>query len=171
MGHGWSALSPDVTRKGGAPQREPPRQAGRPLAESDPGVVQARFPVFSRGTWGPESTDDLTPARSTRRGCRSYGALGGELLGSDCGGRILPVRLARCCMAKKAKVSFDPKLFLANVDGGSAVSKYRKKQTVWRVVKCKRAAEAALIAGFADQSHMSGPLCDNLGSRYQAALA
>jgi hypothetical protein len=74
-------------------------------------------------------------------------------------------------MAKKAKVSFDPKLFLANVDGGSAVSKYRKKQTVWRVMKCKRAAEAALIAGFADQSHMSGPLCDNLGSRYQAALA
>jgi hypothetical protein len=40
------ALSPDVTRNGGAPQREPSRQAGRPLAESDPGVDQARFPVF-----------------------------------------------------------------------------------------------------------------------------
>jgi CRP/FNR family transcriptional regulator, cyclic AMP receptor protein len=43
----------------------------------------------------------------------------------------LPVRLSRCCMAKKAKVSFDPKLFLATVDGGRTVSKYRKKQTVF----------------------------------------
>jgi CRP/FNR family transcriptional regulator, cyclic AMP receptor protein len=34
-------------------------------------------------------------------------------------------------MAKKAKVSFDPKLFLATVDGGRTVSKYRKKQTVF----------------------------------------
>jgi AraC-like DNA-binding protein len=77
-------------------------------------------------------------------------------------------------MAKKAKVLFDPKLFLANVDGGSAVSKYRKKQTVWRVVKCKRAAEAALIAGFADQSHMSRAFVRQFGvtpGRYQAALA
>jgi CRP/FNR family cyclic AMP-dependent transcriptional regulator len=34
-------------------------------------------------------------------------------------------------MVKKAKISFDPKSFLATVDGGRTVSKYRKNQTVF----------------------------------------
>jgi CRP/FNR family transcriptional regulator, cyclic AMP receptor protein len=34
-------------------------------------------------------------------------------------------------MAKKAKISFDPKSFLTTVDGGRTVSKYRKNQTVF----------------------------------------
>jgi CRP/FNR family transcriptional regulator, cyclic AMP receptor protein len=35
-------------------------------------------------------------------------------------------------MKRKAKLSFDPKVFLSKVNGGRAISNYRKDQTVYR---------------------------------------
>jgi CRP/FNR family transcriptional regulator, cyclic AMP receptor protein len=110
------------------------RYANQTVADSDQGsILDARMPWSAAG-WSTASPYCWAAGRAGERQQGQHRMSEVRVVARkvrSTGVRCIPSRQGGPTVKRKAKLPFDPKAFLSKVNGGRAISKYRKDQIVY----------------------------------------